>query len=100
MDNGVVVTASLTIPESELSFRFSRSGGPGGQNVNKVSSRVEVEFDVMSSPSLTDSQRRRLLHRLGGRLGSNGILRIHVDDSRSQWQNRQTAVRRLSGDPL
>jgi len=86
----------LTIPASELSFRFSRSGGPGGQNVNKVSSRVVLEFDVRGSSSLTDAQRRRLLHRIVSRLDSNGILRIQVDDSRSQWQNRQTAVRRLA----
>jgi len=86
----------LTIPASELSFRFSRSGGPGGQNVNKVSSRVVLEFDVRGSSSLTDAQRRRLLHRIGSRLDSNGILHIQVDDSRSQWQNRQTAVRRLA----
>jgi ribosome-associated protein len=96
MEGDVVVSPALTIPASELSFRFSRSGGPGGQNVNKVSSRVVLEFDVRGSSSLTDAQRRRLLHRIGSRLDSNGILHIQVDDSRSQWQNRQTAVRRLA----
>jgi ribosome-associated protein len=96
MEGDVVVSPALTIPASELSFRFSRSGGPGGQNVNKVSSRVVLEFDVRGSSSLTDAQRRRLLHRIVSRLDSNGILRIQVDDSRSQWQNRQTAVRRLA----
>lgn len=97
MDEDIVVNAALTIPASEVSFRFSRSGGPGGQNVNKVSSRVELEFDIRRSASLSDSQRRRLLHRLGSRLDSNGILRVQVDDSRSQWQNRQVAAKRLAG---
>jgi|WetSurMetagenome_2_1015567.scaffolds.fasta_scaffold09256_2 ribosome-associated protein len=95
MNDDVVVNSLLTIPLSELSFRFSRSGGPGGQNVNKVSTRVEVEFDIRQSPSLSEVQRQRLLRRLGHRLDSNGVIRIQVDDSRSQWQNRQIAVGRL-----
>jgi len=95
MNDDIVVNAVLTIPLSELSFRFSRSGGPGGQNVNKVSTRVEVEFDLLRSPSLSDSQRQRLLRRLEHRLDSDGVLRILVDESRSQWQNRQISVKRL-----
>jgi ribosome-associated protein len=95
MNDDVVVNPGLTIPLSELSFRFSRSGGPGGQNVNKVSTRVEVEFDIRQSPSLSEAQRQRLLRRLEHRLDSNGVIRIQVDDSRSQWQNRQLAVERL-----
>jgi ribosome-associated protein len=96
MDGDIVVSKSLSIPESEISFRFSRSGGPGGQNVNKVSSRVLLEFDIMNSPSLSDAQRRRLLHRLELRLDGDGVLRIQVDDSRSQWQNRQIALKRFA----
>jgi ribosome-associated protein len=96
MDGDIVVSQSLSIPESEISFRFSRSGGPGGQNVNKVSSRVLLEFDILNSPSLSDAQRRRLLHRLESRLDSDGVLRIQVDDSRSQWQNRQIALKRFA----
>jgi len=95
MNDDIVVNAALTIPLSELSFRFSRSGGPGGQNVNKVSTRVEVEFDLGRSPSLSETQRQRLLRRLEHRLDNNGVLRIQVDESRSQWQNRQIAVKRL-----
>ncbi len=95
MNDDVVVNSTLTIPLSELSFRFSRSGGPGGQNVNKVSTRVEVEFDIRRSPSLSDVQRQRLLRKLEHRLDGNGTLRIQVDDTRSQWQNRQIAVGRL-----
>jgi ribosome-associated protein len=97
MADQIVVTPTLSIPSSELNFRFSRSGGPGGQNVNKVSSRVEVLFSVTDSPSLTEGQRHRLLTRLSGRLDSEGILLVQVDDSRSQWQNRQIAVERLAG---
>jgi ribosome-associated protein len=95
MNDDIVVNSALTIPLSELSFRFSRSGGPGGQNVNKVSTRVEIEFDVRRSPSLSEAQRQRLLRKLEQRLDSDGVLRIQVDDSRSQWQNRQIAVERL-----
>ena len=95
MNDDIVVNSALTIPLSELSFRFSRSGGPGGQNVNKVSTRVEIEFDVRRSPSLSEAQRQRLLRKLEQRLDSGGVLRIQVDDSRSQWQNRQIAVERL-----
>jgi ribosome-associated protein len=97
MADQIVITPTLSIPSSELNFRFSRSGGPGGQNVNKVSSRVEVLFSVTDSPSLTEGQRHRLLTRLSGRLDSEGVLLIQVDDSRSQWQNRQIAVERLAG---
>ena len=95
MNDDIVVNSALTIPLSELSFWFSRSGGPGGQNVNKVSTRVEIEFDVRRSPSLSEAQRQRLLRKLEQRLDSDGVLRIQVDDSRSQWQNRQIAVERL-----
>ena len=96
MNDDIVVNSALTIPLSELSFRFSRSGGPGGQNVNKVSTRVEVEFDIDRSPSLPEAQRQRLLRKLEQRLDSGGVLRIQVDDTRSQWQNRQIAVERLA----
>lgn len=96
MGDDVVVNGTLTIPEAELSFSFSRSGGPGGQNVNKVSTRVELQFDVKHSPSLRESQRQRLLQRLERRLDSGGVLHLQVDDSRSQWQNRQIAVERFS----
>ncbi len=85
----VVVTPHLTIPLSELQFRFSPSGGPGGQHANKVSTRVELRFDVAGSPSLGPRQRARLLERLGPEI------RIGVDDERSQLRNRQLAVDRF-----
>jgi ribosome-associated protein len=96
MSDQIIITPTLSIPGSELRFRFSRSGGPGGQNVNKVSSRVEVLFSIEDSPSLSEAQKHRLLTRLAGRLDSDGILYVQVDESRSQWQNRQIAVERLA----
>ena len=85
----MVVTSSLRIPMSELQFRFSASGGPGGQNANKVATRVELRFDVASSPSLGPYQRSRLLDRLGAEV------RVVADDERSQLRNRQLAVERF-----
>ena len=87
----MVVTSSLRIPMSELQFRFSASGGPGGQNANKVATRVELRFDVASSPSLGPHQRSRLLEKLGAEV------RVVADDERSQLRNRQLAVERFKG---
>lgn len=87
---------TFTIPESELEFRASRAGGPGGQHVNKVSTRVEVHWDVATSPSLTDQQRARLMERLGRRLDSTGVMRVVAQDYRSQLRNREAAAARLN----
>ncbi len=83
------MTWSLRIPVSELQFRFSPSGGPGGQHANKVATRVELRFDVAGSPSLGPRQRARLLERLGPEL------RVVADDERSQLRNRQLATERF-----
>jgi ribosome-associated protein len=83
------ISSSLRIPMSELQFRFSRSSGPGGQHANKVSTRVELRFDVARSPSLGPRQRSRLIDRLGPEV------RIVADDERSQVRNRQRAVQRF-----
>jgi ribosome-associated protein len=85
----VRVTSSLRIPVSELQFRFTPSGGPGGQHANKVATRVELRFDVVGSPSLGPHQRARLIERLGPEV------RVVADDERSQLRNRQLAVERL-----
>lgn len=92
----IVINESLTVPESELQFRFSTGGGPGGQHVNKTATRVTLLFDVAGSPSLDDEMRARLLDRLGTRIDRRGVLHIDVHESRSQWQNRATAVARLT----
>ena len=91
----VVINREVTIPLKELHFRFSRSGGPGGQNVNRVSTRVELLFNIIHSKNLTDEIRQGILEKLKTRLDSEGNLRIVVDESRSQYRNRQIAIERL-----
>ncbi len=84
------VSSSLAIPVSELEWRFSRSGGPGGQHANTSDTRVEVRFDIAGSPSLGPRQRARLLERLGPEV------RAGAGDERSQARNRSLAAERLA----
>jgi len=86
--------APLRIPAAELRWRFSRSSGPGGQNVNTTDSRVELVFDLAGSDALGPAQRARALRRLEGRL-VEGCVVIAASEHRSQWQNRVAAQRRL-----
>lgn len=86
----------LTIPAAELSWRFSRSSGPGGQSVNTADSRVELSFDLSRSPSLPEPLRRRALERLAGRL-VDGVLTVTASEHRSQLRNREAAADRLVG---
>jgi ribosome-associated protein len=90
------VMPGLSIPEDELHFDASRSGGPGGQNVNKVSSRVTLTFDVNSSAALSDDQKRTLLQKLAGRINKEGVLRVVSQRTRSQELNRSDATERFS----
>jgi len=92
----VKVNDQLSIPDNELTITASRSGGPGGQNVNKVSSRVTVSFEVLKSPSLTPDQRRQISTALAGRLSKEGVLRVVSQRTRSQEMNRQDAIGRLA----
>ena len=85
----------LVVPAAELVERFSRSSGPGGQSVNTTDSRVELEYDVAASTVLTDAQRRRVLHRLEGRL-SDGRVVVDASEHRSQHRNRAAARERLA----
>jgi len=89
------VTARLVVPEAELSWRFSRSSGPGGQGVNTTDSRAELSFDVVRSPVLSDLLRARALERLAGRL-VDGVLTVAASEHRSQLQNREAAEQRLA----
>ena len=91
-DNLIVINKDVKIPRSELEFRFSTSGGPGGQHANRSATRVTLLFDVANSPSLPEAMRQRLLQKLAARLDKAGVLHIDVQDSRSQYQNRETAV--------
>ena len=91
---GSLRVGSVEIPEGELSWRFSRSGGPGGQSVNTTDSRVELSFDLGGSPSLPDRLRDRALARLAHRL-AGGVLTITASEYRSQHRNREAARARL-----
>jgi ribosome-associated protein len=93
--NVLEITPELRIPLSELEYQASRSGGPGGQHVNTSSTRIEVWWDIASSPTLTREQRELLLQRLGPRLDSNGRLRLVSSGSRSQLRNREDVTERL-----
>lgn len=96
MEGDLVVNSQLTVPGSELRFRFSRSSGPGGQNVNKLETRVEILFDLEHSPSVTEAQRLLLIRSLIGHMDASGVVRLVVSDTRSQLQNRELAVVRLA----
>lgn len=89
------ITDNLFIPESELHFAFVRASGPGGQNVNKVSTAVELRFDAAHSPSLPPDLRHRLLRLAGARLTRLGEILIQSQRHRSQEMNRQDALDRL-----
>ncbi|MGN6129706.1 MAG: alternative ribosome rescue aminoacyl-tRNA hydrolase ArfB [Nocardioidaceae bacterium] len=93
--NGPLTVRGASIPADELSWRFSRSGGPGGQSVNTADSRVELSFDVRRSPSLPEPLRQRLLARLQGRL-VDGVLTVAASEYRSQHRNRVAARARLA----
>lgn len=89
------INAEVSIPRSELSFRFSRSSGPGGQHVQKSSTRVELLFDVNQSPSLSESQRAQVGKRLAGYIDSSGVLHLIAQSERSQIRNREQVVQRF-----
>ena len=96
MPEGVLeITSDLQLPFSELEYRASRSGGPGGQHVNTSSTRIELWWDVKQSPTVTREQRELLLTRLAGRLDAGGRLRLVSSSSRSQLRNREDVTERL-----
>jgi ribosome-associated protein len=92
----IEVNGELSIPEDELIFTASRGGGPGGQHVNKVASRVTIRFDVRGSQSLSERQRETLLERLSSKLTREGVLLMSSHGSRSQSANRQELVNRFT----
>src|SRR6476659_10139955 len=85
----IQVTRSVSLPRSEIDFRFSRSSGPGGQHAQKSDTRVEASFDVEASSSLSEVQKRRVVAKAGP------VLRAVAQDERSQWRNRELATERL-----
>jgi ribosome-associated protein len=91
----VDITDNISIREDELIFRASRSGGPGGQNVNKVNTRITLFFDVSNCESFSDVQKQRILSRLSTRADKNGLIRVVSQRFRTQKANRRAAVERL-----
>ena len=89
------VTEDFAIDESELEVKFVRSGGPGGQHVNKVATAVQLRFDAGGSPSLPEDVRRRVVELAGNRISYDGIVTIEANRFRSQKRNREDAVERL-----
>jgi ribosome-associated protein len=93
--DGLRIGRSVVVPDSELSERFSRSSGPGGQGVNTADSRVELSFDVARSPSLPAATRARMLIRLEGRL-VDGVVTVAASEHRAQLANRRAARERMA----
>jgi ribosome-associated protein len=85
----------VSIPLDELSFRYARSSGPGGQHVQRTETKVELLFDLANSPSLSDEQRGVARARLGGRVDSDGVLHLISQTGRSQLENREEVVERF-----
>jgi ribosome-associated protein len=91
----IVITPTIQINDDEIEFNFIRSTGPGGQNVNKVSSAVQLRFNLLGSPSLPEDVKQRLVKQGGRKLTSEGVLIIEARQYRSQERNRQAAMGRL-----
>jgi ribosome-associated protein len=95
MPGPLQIRGSVVVPEAELSWRFSRSSGPGGQGVNTTDSRVELSFDLARTTALSPTQRARAAERLGPRL-VDGVLTVAASEHRSQLRNREAAQARLA----
>ena len=91
----IEIMPGVEISESELSFQFTRSGGPGGQNVNKLNTRVTLFFDVAGCATLTDEQKNRILKKLSTRADKAGVIRVVSQKHRTQSANRSAAVEKL-----
>ena len=90
------VSSTLSIPLSELRFKFHRSSGPGGQNVNKLNTSVELQFDFVHSAVLSDEQRQRIAEKLAARLNTTGALSIQSERFRTQGRNRADCLDKLA----
>ncbi|MFD9092678.1 alternative ribosome rescue aminoacyl-tRNA hydrolase ArfB [Streptomyces collinus] len=95
MSGPYLIRGSVSLPEAELAWRFSRSSGPGGQHVNTSDSQVELRFDLAATESLPAVWKERALQRLAGRL-VDGVVVVRSSEHRSQWRNRETAAVRLA----
>ncbi|MBY8880205.1 alternative ribosome rescue aminoacyl-tRNA hydrolase ArfB [Actinacidiphila acidipaludis] len=95
MSGPLVIRGSVSVPEAELLWRFSRSSGPGGQHVNTSDTQVELRFDLGATEALPPVWKERALERLAGRL-AGGVLTVRASEHRSQWRNREAAAARLA----
>ncbi|MFD0037706.1 alternative ribosome rescue aminoacyl-tRNA hydrolase ArfB [Streptomyces anulatus] len=95
MSGPYVIRGSVSLPEAELMWRFSRSSGPGGQHVNTSDSQVELRFDLAATDALPEVWKARALERLASRL-VGGVISVRASEHRSQWRNRETAAVRLA----
>ncbi|MEU1486431.1 alternative ribosome rescue aminoacyl-tRNA hydrolase ArfB [Streptomyces sp. NPDC005752] len=95
MSGPYVIRGSVSLPEAELMWRFSRSSGPGGQHVNTSDSQVELRFDLAATQALPEVWKDRALERLASRL-VGGVVSVRASEHRSQWRNRETAAVRLA----
>src|SRR3954471_5421652 len=95
MSGPYFIRGSVSLPEAELMWRFSRSSGPGGQHVNTTDSQVELRFDLAGTEALPPVWKRRALERLEGRL-TGGVIAVRASEHRSQWRNREAASARLA----
>ena len=95
-DVAVAINDSLWIPRAELTYRATRSGGPGGQHVNTSSTRVELVWDVGASPSVTEEQRELIRAKLANRISGEGTLLMAASDHRSQHQNKEAVTGRFA----
>lgn len=96
MDTDIVINSHISIPMSELSFQFARASGPGGQNVNRVESAVELTFDLQNSVFLSEAERERARQKLGAMVDSSGVMHVVAQTERSQLRNRQEVVVRFA----
>lgn len=94
----VLLKNGIIIPSSEIEITFSRSGGPGGQHVNKTSSRATLLWNVAATSALTEDQKNRVMQKLSSRLTTSGEFILHVDTSRSQHQNKEIGLKRLADE--
>jgi ribosome-associated protein len=95
-DDGVLeVNDSVRVPRAELTYRATRSGGPGGQHVNTSSTRVELAWDVGASPSVSDEERARIREKLSNRISGEGVLLLAASEHRSQNRNKEAVTERF-----
>lgn len=94
-EDRVLINDHIAIPLGELSFRYARSSGPGGQHVQRTETKVELLFDLAGSPSLSEGQRRLAMSRLGSRLDQEGVLHLVSQAGRSQLENRADVLNRF-----